>query len=87
MSVRVLHPKALQPESVVSGDQIIDCEDSMAEAFANSEMVFADPLFSPVCPANVRFIRFPHEAFSGRCFSGEIKNYICRELKREMFAL
>ena len=56
-------------------------------AFAEADVVFADPLFEPVCPAGTTFIRHPHEAFSGRCFSGEIRNFVCRELKREMFSL
>lgn len=83
----VLCPGALNPAVLSSCDKRIDCEDSMSMAFADSEIVFADPLFEPVCPVGVKFIRFPHEAFSGRCFSRENKNYICRELKREMFAL
>ena len=85
--VRVLCPAALQPAVLAPCDSVIDCEDQISAAFSESEIVFADPLFEPVCPAGVRFIRYPHEAFSGRCFSGEIKNHICRELTREMFSL
>lgn len=87
LSARVLCPAALQPSILADCDSLIDCEDSMAEAFAEADVVFADPLFKPVCPAGTIFIRHPHEAFSGRCFSGEIRNIVCRELKREMFSL
>lgn len=84
---RVLCPEALKPAVLAPCDKIIGCEDSMSKAFAESEIVFADPLFAPICSAGVKFIRYPHEAFSGRCFSRENKNYICMELKREMFAI
>ncbi len=84
---RVLCPECLQPAQITGMDRVIDCEDSMAKAFSESEIVVADPLFEPICPAGVRFIRRPHEAFSGRCFSRENLNDICRELKREMLGL
>ena len=87
LSACVLCPAALQPSILAEHDSLIDCEDSMAAAFAEADVVFADPLFEPVCPAGTTFIRHPHEAFSGRCFSGEIRNFVCRELKREMFSL
>lgn len=86
-SCRVLLPRILQPAVISERDKIIDCEDTMATAFAESETVLADPLYEPVCPSDVKFIRFPHEAFSGRCFSGEIKNYICRKLTQEILGL
>lgn len=87
LPVRVLCPQALQPAVLADCDAVIDCEDSMAAAFADADVVFADPLFEPVCPVGTTFIRHPHEAFSGRCFSGEIRNFVCRELKREMFSI
>ena len=87
LAARVLCPAPLQPAVLAPCDRVVNCEDQISAAFSESEIVLADPLFEPVCPADVRFIRYPHEAFSGRCFSGEIKNNICRELKREMFSL
>ena len=87
ISARVLCPEALQPAVLSKDDKLIDCEDSMSAAFSDAETVFADPMFEPICPAGVNFIRHPHEAFSGRCFSRENRNLICRELKREMFGL
>ena len=84
---RVICPAALQPQILAPCDRSVDCEDSISAAFAGADVVIADPLFKPVCPDRVNFISYPHEAFSGRCFSGEIPNLICRDLKQEIILL
>ena len=55
-------------------------EDTAAEAFAHASRVIADPMYAPVCPPDVPFLRLPHEAFSGRCYRKESLNLINRPL-------
>ena len=81
--VRALIPQALSSGRHSLNDLIVPCEDSMAEAFAESEWIIADPLYEPLIPAGAAFRRYPHEAFSGRCFSSGIPNLICRSIKQE----
>ena len=58
-------------------DKDISCDDEerLEEELKASEIVIADPLFRPICRSQ-RFIRLPHDAFSGRCFKSEEINMI-----------
>ena len=58
-------------------DKDISCDDEarLEEELKASEIVIADPLFQPICRSQ-RFIRLPHDAFSGRCFKSEEINMI-----------
>ncbi len=51
-------------------------EEEIEEALASAKTMIADPLFRPICPAGVRFIPLPSEAFSGRIWREEIPNLI-----------
>ena len=46
----------------------VDCEDEIREALTGADVVIADPMYKPICPAKARFIPYPHEAFSGRIY-------------------
>lgn len=85
--VRVLCPAALKADVLAPGDRVAECEDSMRELFRESAGVLADPLYEPLCPAGTVFHRYPHEAFSGRCFEPEMPDLVNRKLEREMFAI
>lgn len=50
-------------------------EDELTKALAGAETVVADPLYLPVC-RNKRFVRLPHEAFSGRLYRREDINLL-----------
>lgn len=56
-------------------------EDIIEKELERSQTVIGDPLFEPIC-IKPHFIRLPHEAFSGRCFSKEIPNLIGTELDK-----
>ena len=62
-----------------SGDVSCDDEDILEQEIRKSDVIIADPLFEPICKGK-RFIRLPHDAFSGRCFHKEALNLINREL-------
>lgn len=50
-------------------------EDELVVALDGAETVVADPLYQPICKGK-RFIRLPHEAFSGRLFRREDVNLL-----------
>ncbi len=77
---RVLCPLEAEDRLLAPGDIRIFDEDAAADAFAASSGVIADPMYAPVCPPDVPFHRFPHEAFSGRCYRKESLNLIDRPL-------
>ena len=77
---RVLCPLEAEDRLLAPGDLRIFDEDEAAAAFAESSGVIADPMYAPVCPPDVPFLRLPHEAFSGRCYRKESLNLIDRPL-------
>ena len=60
-------------------------EDELAVALEGAQTVVADPLYQPICKGK-RFVRLPHEAFSGRLFRREDVNLLTgfEPLKREI---
>lgn len=50
-------------------------EDELVKALDGVETVVADPLYLPICKGK-RFVRLPHEAFSGRLFRREDVNLL-----------
>ncbi|MGI6256124.1 MAG: nitrogenase component 1 [Acutalibacter sp.] len=50
-------------------------EDELVSALDGAETVVADPLYLPICKGK-RFVRLPHEAFSGRLFRREDVNLL-----------
>ncbi len=74
---RVLCPLETEPGLLLApGDVEIDDEDAATVAFAGASGVIADPLYAPVSPPGMPFVRLPHEAFSGRCFHRERRRLI-----------
>lgn len=69
----------LRPSDDWSGDVSCDDEDILEKEIRKSEIIIADPLFEPICKGK-KFIRLPHDAFSGRCFHKEAVNLINAEL-------
>ena len=51
-------------------DTSCDDEERLEEELSKSDIIIADPLFQPIC-GGAKFIRVPHDAFSGRCFKAE----------------
>lgn len=79
--VRVIHTLDADDELIASADKHIADEDKLEEEFADCESVYADPLFKPIVGRKSEFFPLPHEAFSGRCFRKNIKNFVDRELE------
>ena len=48
----------------------------VSELGKKAKIVIADPMYRPVCPAGVKFISLPHEAFSGRIYRKEIPRLV-----------
>ena len=57
-----------------------DEEDELERELEYSDVIIADPLFEPICKGK-HFVRLPHAAFSGRCYSKEDELLINRTLK------
>ncbi|MCI1823601.1 MAG: nitrogenase component 1 [Megasphaera sp.] len=51
-------------------------EGELEKLLFSHNVIIADPLYHPICPATARFVPLPHEAFSGRLFRKEIPNLI-----------
>ncbi len=74
VSAKVLCPVDTFPGILRSGDSTATDEDELAANLKDISFMIADPLHRPLCPANVRFIPLPSEAFSGRIFRNNIPN-------------
>ena len=55
-----------------TSDRIARDEDELIPLLDGAKIIIADPLYQPVCPKDAKFIRLPHEGFSGRIFRSEI---------------
>ena len=65
------------------GDVSCDDEDILEQEIKKSEIIIADPLFEPICGGK-SFVRLPHAAFSGRCFTREEKQLIGVSLSKAL---
>ena len=83
--VRVLESVGESEMSVLAeGDISVDDEDMLQHELKGAKVIIADPLFIPICSADAEFVRLPHEAFSGRCFSKEIPDLINTDVIRKL---
>lgn len=79
--VRVLCPLETDASLLLApGDVLIPDEDDAEREFRLASGVIADPLYRPVCPANVPFRALPHEAFSGRCYRKLQQDFIAKKI-------
>ena len=51
-------------------------EEEIEEAIVGAKIMIADPLYRPICPAEIKFVSFPAESFSGRIYRNEIPNLV-----------
>lgn len=72
LPTRVLESVGDGEMSVLNDSKDLSCteEDELEMEIAKADIVIADPLFEPICRGK-HFIRMPHAAFSGRCFTKE----------------
>ena len=83
IAARVLNPLEEEFAFLVEGDLTVPDEKSVENAFAESSSIFGDPLYQTVAPAGIPFYGIPHEAFSGRCFRKNMKNYCGENFEME----
>ena len=57
-------------------DLLLQSEEQIQQAMAQAKIVIADPLFQPICPPDVRFVKLPTESFSGRLYREQIPNLV-----------
>ncbi len=72
MPVQVLCPLEPAEKTLQETDCRIASEQELQARLREKDIVIADPLYQPVCPASGRFIPLGHEAFSGRMYQHEI---------------
>lgn len=75
-SVRVLCPTEHSEGVLRTKDKRTQYEEEIAAELAGARTIIADPLFRPICPAGVRFLALPSEAFSGRIYRAQIPNLV-----------
>lgn len=82
--IRVICPVSCEPHRGML--RALD-EDELVKALDGAETVVADPLYQPICKGK-RFVRLPHEAFSGRLFRREDVNLLTgfEQLKNNILA-
>lgn len=72
----VLCPTEWDSHLLRNKDLLLQSEEDIQLAMARAKTVIADPLFQPICPPNVRFVKLPAESFSGRLYRDQIPNLI-----------
>ena len=71
--VRVICPLETHEGLLAPNDCTADGEEEMEQLLKDAGILFADPLYRPICPPDSTFIELPHIAFSGRIFLKKIK--------------
>ena len=66
--VRVLCPLEEYEGLLGENDRAVRGEEGTEAALQHTEIMVADPLYRPICPAGCRFFELPHIAFSGRIY-------------------
>ena len=72
----VLCPTECDSKLLRSKDLLLQSEEEIQLAMSRAKLVIADPLYQPICPADVRFVKLPAESFSGRLYRQDIPNLI-----------
>ena len=66
--VQVLCPLEEYEGLLGENDRAVRGEEETEAALKHAELIVADPLYRPICPAGCRFFELPHIAFSGRIY-------------------
>lgn len=66
--VQVLCPLEEYEGLLGENDRAVRGEEETEAALKHVELIVADPLYRPICPAGCRFFELPHIAFSGRIY-------------------
>lgn len=66
--VQVLCPLEEYEGLLGENDRAVQGEEETEAALKHAELIVADPLYRPICPAGCRFFELPHIAFSGRIY-------------------
>ena len=74
--VKVLCATECDEEILREKDMMTMDEEEIEEAIVGAKIMIADPLYRPICPAEIKFVSFPAESFSGRIYRNEIPNLV-----------
>ncbi|MBR3629860.1 MAG: oxidoreductase [Oscillospiraceae bacterium] len=72
IQVRAVAATEIERSKLGVSDCMARDEDELMPLLQGAEFIIADPLYEPICPKTAKFIRLPHEGFSGRIFRSEI---------------
>lgn len=75
-TTKVISPTCGERELLREGDRLCREETEIEALLRDAALVIADPLYRPICPANVKFLDLPAEAFSGRMFREQIPELV-----------
>lgn len=76
-NVRLLCPMADGPELLLKGMGLASVESVIAAECRKARRIIGDPIYARLIPEEPeRFLRFPHEAYSGRHYRSEIPLFV-----------
>lgn len=76
VKVKVICPTEYAASFLREKDIAVQDEEEIEEALQGTDLMIADPLYQPICPAKTKFIPLPSENFSGRIYRKQIPNLI-----------
>ncbi len=74
--VRLICPLETEPGLLGPHDCIAEDETELLPYLRSAGCIIADPMYQPICPAEIPFMPLPHEGFSGRLYRSRIPNLI-----------
>jgi hypothetical protein len=83
LAPRVICPLETERALLRPGDCAAMDEDELIPLLSGAEIIIADPMYKPVCPAGCDFRSLPTEAFSGRSYRRDIPNLINKNIELE----
>ena len=75
-TVRLICPLEGEKTTLSSTDLFAKDETELIPLLKDADVIIADPLYQPICPANAKFVPLGHEAFSGRIYREQIPNLV-----------
>lgn len=76
VKTKVICPTEYAASFLRENDIAVQDEEEIEEALQGTDLMIADPLYQPICPAKTKFIPLPSESFSGRIYRKQIPNLI-----------
>ena len=71
---RVICPLELDEDLADAGCLLQSSEEDLINTLKQGQKILADPIYKRICPKKAVFYPFPHEAYSGRIYRGQMSN-------------